>query len=155
MSDNGSSLPEGRYGPAATRGSRRWRRWAYGLIALLAAGGAAFLGYSNLGTEPITAERVAFSEQSDNSMEITIRVTRNEPEQPAVCIVRVRDETGGEGGRKEVYVPPVSEDGGNDTVVTTTVRSARPPVTADSYACSYTVPEYLVPAEPERRNDGE
>ncbi|MBA0125424.1 DUF4307 domain-containing protein [Haloechinothrix sp. YIM 98757] len=136
-------LPEGRYGPTRSAGSRRWRRWLFTGTAVVVASAVAFVGYTNLGSAPISAERIGFDVRSDDAMEITIRVRRDEPERPAVCIVRVRDSAGSESGRKEVYVAP--SDG--DTVLSAVVRSARPPVTADTFACSYDVPEYLAPSD--------
>lgn len=149
MSHTAASLPPGRYGRSRWAGPRRWKRWTYAAVAVVAACGAALLAYINFGAEPISAERIGFERQSDNSMELTIRVTRDEPQEPAVCLVRVRDTSGAEGGRKEVYVQP-SDD---DVVVSTVIQSAAPPVTAEPYACSYEVPDYLVRTGEPRSDD--
>jgi hypothetical protein len=118
--------------------------WVFTLVALAVAAGVAFIGYRNLATTPIEAQRIGFAEMPGDSMEITINVTRDEPAQPAVCIVRVRDISGAESGRKELFVPPA------DATITlsTVIRSAERPVTADVFGCSYDVPEYL--SRPER-----
>jgi hypothetical protein len=131
-------LPEGRYGPARKPVSRRWRSWLFGVVALLVSGTGAYIAYVNLGPAPIDAQRVAFSPKPDNSMEITIEVTRDQPARPGVCIVRVRDVTGAESGRKEILIPP---GGGNR--LSTVIRSIGEPVTAEVFGCSYDVPRYL------------
>ncbi|NKQ56631.1 DUF4307 domain-containing protein [Amycolatopsis sp. K13G38] len=133
------ALPEGRYGPARSGAVKRWRAWAYGVIALVVSVAVAWVAYINLGPAPIDAERVAFGEQPGNAMSVTINVTRDDPGKPGVCIVRVRDISGAESGRKEVFVPA----GDGNSRQTTVVRSIDRPVTADVFGCSYSVPAYL------------
>nr|WP_245900473.1 DUF4307 domain-containing protein [Prauserella shujinwangii] len=140
-------MPADRYGKVRPPGTtqrplRGWRLWVFLAVALLAAGSVAFVGYRNLGEAPIEAQRVAFAERPGNAMEVTIDVLRDDPRRAAVCIVRVRDISGAESGRREVYVPPGGER------FSTVVRSTTRPVTADVYGCSYNVPEYL--STPER-----
>nr|WP_236809263.1 DUF4307 domain-containing protein [Amycolatopsis albispora] len=113
--------------------------WALSVAGLLVGGAVAVLAYANLGTAPIEGQRRLFTELPGNAMEITVDVTRDEPELPGVCIVRVRDITGAESGRREVLVPP----GESSTAVTAVIKSAGRPVTADVFGCSYEVPEYL------------
>ncbi|WP_020670392.1 DUF4307 domain-containing protein [Amycolatopsis nigrescens] len=139
-------LPEGRYGSAghgqAARENRprgKARRWVFGVIAVVVSSAAALLLYQNLGSVPIEAQRLGFEEQPGNSMSITIDVTRDEPDRPGVCVVRVRDISGAESGRREIFVPP----GAGSTVLTAVVRSGTRPVTADIFGCSYDVPQYL------------
>lgn len=109
----------------------------FALIALVASSAVAYVGYQNLGSAPIDAQRVAFDEQPPNAMSITIDVNREDPERPGVCIVRVRAISGAESGRREVLVPP------GRSRLTTVIRSNGRPVTADVFGCSYEVPEYL------------
>ncbi|HKS44666.1 MAG TPA: DUF4307 domain-containing protein [Amycolatopsis sp.] len=136
---NTRTLPEGRYGPARGRPPRHWRRWLFTLVALVASGLVAWVAYLNLGPAPISADRVSFDEKPGNVMSVTINVTRDDPARPGVCIVRVRDISGAESGRKEVYVPA----GDGHSLQTTVVRSTDRPVTADIFGCSYDVPTYL------------
>ncbi|MEV6874716.1 DUF4307 domain-containing protein [Amycolatopsis sp. NPDC051128] len=133
------TLPEGRYGTARGKAPRRWRRWLFLAIALLVSGVIAWVAYVNLGSAPIDAERVAFSAKPGNAMEITINVTRDDDNRPGVCVVRVRDRTGTESGRKELLVPA----GVKYSRMTTTIKSIGEPVTADVYGCSYDIPRYL------------
>jgi hypothetical protein len=113
--------------------------WVFGLIALAVSGSVAYVAYRNLGAAPIDAQRVAFAAKPGNSMEITIDVTRDDPARPGMCIVRARDLSGAESGRKEIFVPT----GGASTRVSTVIRSIGQPVTADVFGCSYNVPRYL------------
>jgi hypothetical protein len=140
VTDAERRLPEGRYGASRRRRPLR-RRTLWLIVAAAIAVGAALavLAYRNLGPAPITAQRVAFEEKPGNAMEITIDVSRDDASRPAVCIVRVRDISGAETGRKEVYVAP-SE---SDVRLKSVVQSGTRPVTADVFGCSYAVPEYL------------
>ncbi|GAB2746624.1 DUF4307 domain-containing protein [Amycolatopsis magusensis] len=132
-------LPEGRYGKPKRPAPKRWRTWALSAAGLLVGGAVAVLAYANLGTAPIEGERRLFTELPGDAMEITVDVTRDEPERAGVCIVRVRDITGAESGRREVLVPP----GESSTAVKAVIKSRGRPVTADVFGCSYEVPEYL------------
>ena len=132
-----SHLPAGRYGPS--RPPRRWPKWPLAVLAVAIGVGLAYLAYTNLGDAPISAERTGFAEKPGNAMEITINVNKNDESKPAVCIVRVRDRSGAESGRKEVLVPA----GNNGRPLRTVIRSAGRPVTADVFGCSYAVPDYL------------
>jgi hypothetical protein len=108
-------------------------------MGLVAGGVVAWLAYLNLGPAPISAERVSFTELPANAMSVTINVTRDDPARAGVCIVRVRDASGAESGRKEVFVAPGEAHG----LQTTVVRSTDRPVTAEVFGCSYDVPTYL------------
>ncbi|RJQ80601.1 DUF4307 domain-containing protein [Amycolatopsis panacis] len=129
-----------RYGTARLprRNRRRWV-WLFGAIAVLTGFGVAWIAYVNLGQTPIEAERVAFEERPGDAMQITINVTRDDPDKPGVCVVRVRDRSGAESGRKEVLVPA----GAGHSRLSTVVKSIGRPVTADVYGCSYSIPRYL------------
>ncbi|MEC3979857.1 DUF4307 domain-containing protein [Amycolatopsis sp. H20-H5] len=133
------ALPSGRYGSAGRQRSKRWRRWLFVVIALLVGATIAVVAYQNLGDGPISAERVAFKELPGNAIQITIQVTRDEPDNAGVCIVRARDKTGAESGRREVLVRAGEKNG----TLTTVIKSVGRPVTADVYGCSYDVPRYL------------
>ncbi|MDX3190899.1 DUF4307 domain-containing protein [Streptomyces sp. MN03-5084-2B] len=133
------TLPEGRYGTGRAKTSRRWRRWLFLAIALLVSGLIAWVAYVNLGSAPIDAERIAFSAKPGNAMEITLNVTRDDNNRPGVCVVRVRDKTGAESGRKELLIPA----GARYSRMTTTIKSIGEPVTADVFGCSYDIPRYL------------
>ncbi|MDQ4010681.1 MAG: DUF4307 domain-containing protein [Actinomycetota bacterium] len=145
-----SQLPEGRYGPRAIGRRRRWAAPIGLLLAVLAGLVVAVIGYRNLGSTPVQGEALGFALLNGNAdthpetyeVELRLNVIRDDPSQPAVCIVRARSRDGEETGRKEVYVPPAA----GSMVLTTVVRASRPPVTADVYGCSLAVPPYLLPA---------
>ena len=132
-------LPEGRYGTGRATASRRWRRWVFLAVALLVSGVIAWVAYVNLGSAPIDAERIGFTAKPGNAMQITLNVTRDDDNRPGVCVVRVRDKSGAESGRKELLIPA----GAKYDRISTTIKSIGEPVTADVYGCSYDIPEYL------------
>ncbi|PPK70277.1 DUF4307 domain-containing protein [Actinokineospora auranticolor] len=137
------ALPEGRYGKPSRRPGRR-TVLVLAVCGVLAGGVVAWLGYRNLGSAPIEAERVGFASEAGNRMKLTFDVTRSTPERPAVCVVRVRDAHGQESGRREVYVPP----GAASTRMAAVITSGGEPVTADVFGCSYQVPSYLSTTQP-------
>jgi Domain of unknown function (DUF4307) len=134
--------PADRYG--RQRLSRRTRRWAVIALAVLvvAAGvSVAIVASQRLGTGDVKGELGAYQLVDDETVSVTISVTRDDPSRPVVCIVRARSIDGSETGRREVLVPPSS----HATVqVTTIVKSSRPPVVGDVYGCGTDVPSYLV-----------
>jgi uncharacterized protein (DUF58 family) len=134
--------PIERYG--RQRMSPRTRRWiGVGLlVAALAVGVAvAVVGFLRLGTSDVKGELSAYRLIDDETVEVTVSVTRPDPSRPVVCIVRARAVDGGETGRREVLVPPSTQD---TVQVTTIVKSTRKPVVGDVYGCGTDVPSYLV-----------
>ena len=140
-------LPEGRYGPRGGGQRRRWAPLAGLLLAMLADLVVAMVGYRNLGSTPVQGEVLGFTPLDGSpgpetyGVELRLNVIRDDPSRPAVCIVRARSRDGEETGRKEIYVPPTA----GPLILTTVVRTSRPPVTADVYGCSLAVPPYLLP----------
>ena len=124
-----------------SRRSRRW--WAIGLTALVLVAGVvvAIVASQRLGSGDVQGELGGYQLVDDETLSVTIKVTRADPSRPVVCIVRARSIDGSETGRREVLVPPSSQDTVN---VTTTVKSTRPPVVGDVYGCGTDVPPYLV-----------
>jgi hypothetical protein len=136
--------PATRYG--RPRLSRRTRRWIIvGLAALVLAMGVtiAVVAFQRLGSGDVTGELGAYRLIDQETVEVTITVTRADPSRPVVCIVRARSIDGGETGRREVLVPPSSQA---TVQMTTIVKSTRPPVVGDVYGCGTEVPAYLVAA---------
>jgi len=138
--ESGTDRIADRYGRARKKPRtklKRWQAWTFTAVALVASGVAAYIGYQNLAGAPIEAQRIGYEERPNNAVEITVDVTRDDPAREAVCIVRARNLSGQESGRKEILVPP--EQGRMSTVI----QSIGRPVTADVYGCSYDIPEYL------------
>ena len=134
--------PPARYGRQRKSGlSRRW--WAIGLTVLVLIAGVvvAIVASQRLGSGDVQGELGGYQLIDDETLSVTIKVTRADPSRPVVCIVRARSIDGSETGRREVLVPPSSQDTVN---ITTTVKSTRPPVLGDVYGCGTDVPPYLV-----------
>lgn len=124
-----------------SRRSRRW--WAIGLTAVVLLAGVvlAVLASHRLGRGEVQGALVGYQLIDDETLSVTVKVTRADPSRPVVCIVRARAIDGGETGRREVLVPPSSQDTVN---ITTSVKSTRRPVVGDVYGCGTDVPPYLV-----------
>ncbi len=134
--------PTARYG--RQRLSRRARRrLAIGLTVLVLVAGVvvAIVASQRLGSGDVQGELGGYQLVDDETLSLTIKVTRADPSRPAVCIVRARAIDGSETGRREVLVPPSTQDTVN---LTTVVKSTRPPVVGDVYGCGMDVPPYLV-----------
>jgi hypothetical protein len=134
--------PTARYG--RRRLSRRTRRvLIVGLTLLVVAvgGAVAFVGYQRLGTADVEATMNGYRLLDDETVSVTITVTRKDPRRPAVCIVRARSKDGSETGRREVLVPASAQ---KSVQVTAIVKASRPPVMGDVYGCGLDVPNYLV-----------
>ena len=104
-------------------------------------GDLAIIASQRLGSGDVQGELGGYQLVDDETLSVTIKVTRSDPSRPAVCIVRARAIDGSETGRREVLVPPSPQDTVN---ITTTIKSTRPPVVGDVYGCGTDVPAYLV-----------
>jgi hypothetical protein len=134
--------PATRYG--RQRLSRRGRRWIpIGLALLVLAAGVAIavIASHRLGSGEVKGELGGYRLIDDETVEVTITVTRDDPSRPVACIVRARSIDGSETGRREVLVPPSTQA---TVQVTTVVKASRPPVVGDVYGCGTDVPSYLV-----------
>lgn len=136
--------PADRYG--RQRLNRRNRRWiVVGLAALVLAAGVAIaaVAFTRLNSAGVSGELGGYRLIDDHTVEVTVSVTRDDPSQPAVCIVRARSYDGSETGRREVLVPPSAA---TTVQVTAIVKTSRPAVMGDVYGCGNDVPGYLVVA---------
>ena len=134
--------PADRYG--GQRLSRRTRRRiATALTVLILAAGVlvAFVAFGRLGSGDVEGDLGGYRLVDDETVSVTITVTRSDPSRPVVCIVRARSKDGSETGRREVLVPPSAQA---TVQVTTIVKTSRPPVIGDVYGCGTDVPPYLV-----------
>ena len=116
-------VPPARYG--RQRLSRRSRRrLAIGLTALVLVAGVviAIVASQRLGSGDVQGELGGYQLVDDETLSVTIKVTRADPSRPVVCIVRARAIDGSETGRREVLVPPSSQD---TVKMTTTVKSTQ------------------------------
>ena len=136
------SRPEDRYG-AADAGSGVMGKVVAGFLVLLVGAlvvAGAFTAYRLNATPAINSEVIGVEVVDDELVRMSMTVTRDEPGVAAYCIVRAQDQSKGELGRREVYLPP-SEHGTIqvDTEVATTSRA----FIADVYGCGDDVPDYL------------
>ncbi|MEI6251267.1 MAG: DUF4307 domain-containing protein [Mycobacteriaceae bacterium] len=134
-------LPQSRYGRAPMPASTR-RRVAItlGVLATLALIGAAVAAYQRFEGVDVEGKMVAYEVLDDQTVAVTISVTRKDPATPVVCIVRARSEDGAETGRREVLVGPADA---RTIQVTASVKSFKRPLVGDIYGCGTDVPAYL------------
>lgn len=140
--DTPASHVADRYGttPAASRSRRRMLMAAIGVLVLLAGLGVAYVGWSNYGPEEVAAEQLGYTTIDDSTIDVRIKVTRQDPQQPVVCILRAMDADIAEVGRREVLV----QGSPHGTVeLTTTIRTSGRASSGTVYTCSDNVPEYL------------
>jgi hypothetical protein len=140
MSDTSTNAryPSDRY--RTKSGSTRGRRWGFTALGLIAGVLLTFVLYQQRGTAEIESEVVAFDVVDDSTLDIQLKVTRKDPSQDAVCVIRARSKDGSETGRREVFVP--ASDSAT-VVLTSTVKTSQRPGMGDTYGCSFNVPEYL------------
>ena len=134
--------PSARYG--RQRLTRRARRTIVIVLTVLALGvgvAVAVVAYQRLGSSEVEGTLAGYRLVDDETVEVTITVTRADPARPAVCIVRGRSKDGSETGRREVLVPPSPMA---SVQVTAIVKTSRPPVVGDVYGCGTQVPGYLI-----------
>lgn len=133
--------PTARYGRQKL--SRRTRRRVgIGLFLLIVTVGVviALVAFQRFGAD-VKGEIGGYQIIDDETVAVTITVTRADPSRPAVCIVRARSINGDETGRREILVPPSTA---TSVVIDAVVKSTKPPVVGDIYGCGMHVPGYLV-----------
>ncbi|ORW02002.1 DUF4307 domain-containing protein [Mycobacterium kyorinense] len=130
-----------RYGrPRLSRTARRGVVVALALLVVAVGVVIAVVGYQRLGRSDVEGALAGYRLIDDETVSVTISVTRSDPSRPVDCIVRVRAKDGSETGRREVLIPPSQAA---TVQVTTTVKSSKPPVMGDVYGCGTDVPGYL------------
>jgi Domain of unknown function (DUF4307) len=133
--------PPARYG--RQRQSRRTRRLLIVVLTLLiltVGVAVAVVGYQRLARSDVAGTLGGYRLIDDETVEVTITVSRADPSRPAVCIVAGRSKDGSETGRREVLVGPSTQE---SVQVTTIIKTSRPAVMGDVYGCGLDVPGYL------------
>jgi hypothetical protein len=140
MTEASPSPPPSRYGRART--ARPSRRWFIALSVMAVAAGVALalIAYQRLGRGDVEGTLAGYRLIDNQTVSVTISVTRKDPSRPVDCIVRVRARDGSETGRREVLVPPSKQA---TVQVTTVLKSSKPAVVGDIYGCGTDVPGYL------------
>jgi hypothetical protein len=141
MTERPTLPPQSRYGPGRLpRASRRATVIALAVVVAAVGIAIAVIGYRRLGSSDVEGKLAGYRLIDDQTVAVTISVTRSDPSRPVDCIVRVRSKDGSETGRREVLVPPASE---RTVQVTAIVKSSQPAVVGDVYGCGTDVPGYL------------
>ncbi|EOM75605.1 DUF4307 domain-containing protein [Rhodococcus rhodnii] len=134
-------LPEGRYAASRSEPTDHRKAWIATAVVVIAGLVVAFYAYQRFGVSELDAEAKAYEIIDDSRIDVTVSLTRAEPDRDVVCIVRARSKDGSETGRREMLIPAT----GDPTVlVTAPVYTSHPPGMGDLYGCSYDIPEYLV-----------
>jgi len=134
-----AARPESRYGKPR-RGPSRTVLAVLAVLVVVLGLLIAWAGYQRLGTRDVKGELASFELIDDRTVEVTLSVTREDPSQPVVCIVRGRSLDGSETGRRELLVEPSTE---KTVQVRALVKTTRPPVVGDAYGCGTDIPDYL------------
>jgi hypothetical protein len=141
MTEGAVQPSETRYGrPRLSRRSRRWVVVTLAVLVVAAGTVIAVVGYHRLASSDVEGSLVGYHLIDDETVSVTISVTRSDPARPVDCIVRVRSKDGRETGRREVLIPASDQ---TTVQVTTTLKSSKPPVMGDVYGCGTDVPGYL------------
>ena len=137
----GPQVPSERYGGAPVPETTR-RRMVMGLGALvtLALIGGTVAAYLHFEGTDVEGKMAAYEVIDDQTVAVTISVTRKDPATPVVCIVRARSRDGAETGRREVLVEPAEA---KTVQLTTEVKAYQRPLVGDIYGCGTEVPPYL------------
>jgi len=140
MTEASSPPPQTRYGRGRLARVSRRRVAAVAVIAVAAGVAVALAGYQRLGRSDVVGTLAGYQLIDNQTVSVTISVTRTDPSRPVDCIVRVRAKDGSETGRREVLVPPATEA---TVQVTAIVKSSKTAVVGDVYGCGTDVPGYL------------
>jgi Domain of unknown function (DUF4307) len=140
--DTAPPRPESRYGRQRS-GTNRTLIAALTVLVIALGVVIATVAYQRWGSGDVKGEMVGYQLIDDQTVEVTISVTRADPAQPVVCIVRARSKDGSETGRRELLVEPSDA---TTVQVTGLVKTSRPPVIGDVYGCGTDLPEYLINA---------
>ncbi|MDV3124196.1 DUF4307 domain-containing protein [Mycobacterium sp. 21AC1] len=134
--------PAARYGrQPLPRRTRRWIVIAIAALVVVAGVIVAVVASQRFGSGDVKGELTAYQVIDDETVSVTIGVTRADPSRSVVCIVRARSVDGSETGRREVLVAPSDH---KTVQVTAPVKTSRPPAMGDVYGCGMDVPSYLV-----------
>jgi hypothetical protein len=138
MVEDSLRRPESRYGRQKL--PRRGVVIAVAVLAVAAGIVVAVVGYQRLGSGDVEGKLGGYQLVDDQTVDVTVSVTRTDPSRPVVCILRARSKDGSETGRREILVAPSDQA---TVQVTAAVKSSRPPVIGDVYGCGTEVPGYL------------
>lgn len=96
--------------------------------------------YTTSTTADVTLSTAGFTRPSDNQLDVTVDVTRDDPATPAYCIVQALNYDKTEVGRRE-FVIPAGE--AKTTRLVVSVPTTEVAVAGLPYGCSSSIPSYL------------
>ena len=145
MNTSDASRPSARYEQSRLSPAGRKSILVVLVLIVLAVGGAlTYAQYKVFGSTDLESNVTRYEATGGNVIEGAVSLTRDNPGDAAVCVIRSRNRDGAEVARREVYFPPAEA---SPTVIATGMRTITPgglpPGIIDVYGCSYTVPEYL------------
>lgn len=88
----------------------------------------------------VSAEMASFERVDDDTMQLWIDVTRENPEAPSYCIVTAIDYAMAEVGRRELLLPAGGEEVSRHEVL---VSTREVPVSGSVYGCSTVIPSHM------------
>ncbi len=136
-----ATLPEGRYPVSASkRAVGRRTKTILLVIVLLIGFGIAYFSYQRFAVKEIEGTALTFDLLDEQTVSIRFSVTRADPSEDAVCIIRARSRDGSETGRREVLIPASAQ---REVEAVSEVRTSQPPAVGEIYGCGLNVPEYL------------
>ncbi len=142
MTERTSEPPASRYGRQRLgSGTRRRVAFALGALTVAIAVIIALIAYQRFTGMDVQGKIDRYQVVDDQTVSVTISVTRKNPSQAVSCIVRARSGDGAETGRREILIPPADAA---TVQVTTVVKSYKRPFVGDIYGCGSDVPDYLV-----------
>ncbi|QGU06869.1 hypothetical protein COCCU_04615 [Corynebacterium occultum] len=88
----------------------------------------------------VTASMTSFERVDDNTMRLWVDIVREDPAEPAYCIVTAINYAMAEVGRREILLPAGGEDMERREVL---IPTWDVPVSGSVYGCSTSVPSFL------------
>ncbi|GAC49097.1 DUF4307 domain-containing protein [Gordonia aichiensis] len=133
------SGPRATYPVAQSARSRRLWFIASAVAVVIIGVILAAIGYNKFADPDVSGQATGYEILDNSSVAVLYTVTRKDPTRPVACVVRARVKDGSEAGRREVLVPPGTQQEGLRTVV----KTSGPPVIGEVFGCSTDVPTYL------------
>src|ERR1700757_49386 len=107
MTEGSVQPPQARYGRGGLpRASRSRVVIALAVLGLAAGIVVAVIGYQRLGHSDVRGTLAGYRLIDQETVSVTISVTRSDPSRPVDCIVRVRAKDGSETGSGRGWAPP-------------------------------------------------
>lgn len=110
------------------------------VILLIAVGVYVFSQFRNSTSADATGDAAGHELVGDDTLRMTVDITRDDTDKPAYCIVTALDQSRAEIGRREAVV---AAGGTSSTRLVVDIPTTGRPVAPDVYGCSTVFPDYL------------